>query len=110
LVVSSSPLTENLENIRRMEDAGASAIVLHSLFEEQVILDGRKLNFGFIHGEESYSESLNSFPDMNNNFIKRSVILTSGSVLNVPLSELTETSNNENASTQNSERDQLIVH
>lgn len=65
LVVSSSPLTENLENIRRMEDAGASAIVLHSLFEEQVILDGRKLNFGFIPGEESYSESLNSFPDMN---------------------------------------------
>lgn len=66
LVVSSSPLTENLENIRRMEDAGASAIVLHSLFEEQVILDGRKLNFGFIPGEESYSESLNSFPDMKN--------------------------------------------
>jgi dihydroorotate dehydrogenase (fumarate) len=36
LVVSSSPLTKDIDNIRQMEDAGAAAIVLHSLFEEQI--------------------------------------------------------------------------
>ena len=36
LVVSASPLSENLDNIKRMEDAGASAVVFHSLFEEQL--------------------------------------------------------------------------
>ena len=36
LVPSASPLSENLDNIKRMEDAGASAVVLHSLFEEQL--------------------------------------------------------------------------
>ncbi|MCI0442870.1 dihydroorotate dehydrogenase-like protein [bacterium] len=39
LVVSSSPLTENIDNIRQMEDAGAAAIVLHSLFEEQIFME-----------------------------------------------------------------------
>lgn len=39
LVVSSSPLTENIDNIRQMEDAGAAAIVLHSLFEEQISME-----------------------------------------------------------------------
>ena len=36
LVPSASPLSENLDNIKRMEDAGASAVVFHSLFEEQL--------------------------------------------------------------------------
>ena len=36
LVPSASPLSQDLDNIKRMEDAGASAIVLHSLFEEQL--------------------------------------------------------------------------
>lgn len=36
LVPSASPLSENIDNIRRMEDAGASAVVFHSLFEEQL--------------------------------------------------------------------------
>ncbi len=39
LVVSASPLTENIDNIRQMEDAGAAAIVLHSLFEEQISME-----------------------------------------------------------------------
>ncbi len=38
IVVSSSPLTEDIKNIKRMEDAGAAAVVLHSLFEEQIEL------------------------------------------------------------------------
>jgi len=66
LVVSSSPLTENIDNIRRMEDAGAAAVVLHSLFEEQILLESRQLNHGLTYGAESYSESLSYFPDMNN--------------------------------------------
>ena len=36
LVPSASPLSENIDNIKRMEDAGASAVVFHSLFEEQM--------------------------------------------------------------------------
>jgi len=36
LVPSASPLSEKLDNLKRMEDAGASAVVLHSLFEEQI--------------------------------------------------------------------------
>ncbi len=36
LVASSSPMCQDVGNIRRMEDAGASAVVLHSLFEEQI--------------------------------------------------------------------------
>jgi len=40
LVASSSPLTASLDNVRRMEDAGAAAIVMHSLFEEQITLAG----------------------------------------------------------------------
>ncbi len=39
LVASSSPLCEDLDNLRRMEDAGAAAVALHSLFEEQITLE-----------------------------------------------------------------------
>lgn len=46
LVVSSSPLTENLDNMRQMEDAGAAAIVLHSLFEEQILMERTQLKYG----------------------------------------------------------------
>ncbi len=37
VVGAAAPLTEDIENIKRIEDAGASAIVLHSLFEEQLL-------------------------------------------------------------------------
>src|SRR5215472_11276760 len=42
LVVSASPLCEDLDKLRRMEDAGAAAIVLHSLFEEQITLESQE--------------------------------------------------------------------
>jgi dihydroorotate dehydrogenase (fumarate) len=45
LVVSSSPLTEDIDNIRQMEDAGAAAVVLHSLFEEQVVMERKQANY-----------------------------------------------------------------
>ncbi len=44
LVASSSPLCEDVGNIRRMEDAGAAAVVLHSLFEEQIELESDELD------------------------------------------------------------------
>ncbi len=64
LVVSPSPLCNNLDNIKRMEDAGAAAVVLHSLFEEQLALESDTLNDNLMQGEESYAESLSYFPDV----------------------------------------------
>lgn len=64
LVVSASPLTENIENIQRMEEAGAAAIVMHSLFEEQITLESHELDRHLSQGAESYSESLSYFPDL----------------------------------------------
>jgi dihydroorotate dehydrogenase (fumarate) len=64
LVCSSSPLTERLDEIRRMEDAGAAAVVLPSLFEEQIDLESRHLDMHLSHGTESYAEALTYFPDM----------------------------------------------
>jgi dihydroorotate dehydrogenase (fumarate) len=64
LVVSASPLSEEIGNIRRMEDAGASAVVLHSLFEEQIAVDSRELDRSLSAGTESFAESLTYFPDM----------------------------------------------
>src|SRR5574339_227528 len=64
LVPSSSPLMRNLGNIRQMEDAGASAVVLHSLFEEQLTLESQGLDHFLAQGTESFAESLSYFPDM----------------------------------------------
>ena len=64
LVVSASPLCEEIDNIRRMEDAGAAAVVLHSLFEEQIALESRDLDRSLSAGTESFAESLTYFPDM----------------------------------------------
>ena len=44
LVASSSPMCREVSNVRRLEDAGASAIVLHSLFEEQIEVDSEELD------------------------------------------------------------------
>ncbi|RMG49876.1 MAG: dihydroorotate dehydrogenase-like protein [Acidobacteria bacterium] len=66
LVVSASPLCEEVDNIRRMEDAGAAAVVLHSLFEEQITLESHELNHHLSHSAESYAEALSYFPDMMN--------------------------------------------
>jgi dihydroorotate dehydrogenase (fumarate) len=65
IVVSSTPLSESIENVRRMEDAGASAIVLTSLFEEQLALESRALDEDLSRGTESFAESLGYLPDLN---------------------------------------------
>jgi dihydroorotate dehydrogenase (fumarate) len=65
LVVSASPLSEYIQNIKMMEEAGAGAVVLYSLFEEQIRLEQHELHFHTTHGTESYAESLSYFPDMD---------------------------------------------
>jgi len=65
VVVAPTPLTEQLGNILRMEDAGAGAVVLHSLFEEQIAIESQHLDATLSAGTESFAESLSYFPDMN---------------------------------------------
>ncbi len=63
LVVSASPLSERLDNLKRIEEVGASAVVLHSLFEEQIRYDRYELHWSTTQGTESYPEALSYFPD-----------------------------------------------
>jgi len=63
LVHSASPLSESLDNMRRLEDAGCSAIVMHSLFEEQIANESRQLDHYLSYGEQSYAEALSYFPE-----------------------------------------------
>jgi dihydroorotate dehydrogenase (fumarate) len=61
LVPSASPLCENLAFLKQMEDAGASAVVLHSLFEEQIRLERHELDHKLNQGTYSYPEALTYF-------------------------------------------------
>jgi dihydroorotate dehydrogenase (fumarate) len=65
IVVSSTPLSESLDNLHRMEDAGAAAVVLTSLFEEQLALESRALDEDLSRGTESFAESLGYLPDLD---------------------------------------------
>jgi dihydroorotate dehydrogenase (fumarate) len=56
-------LMENVDNIKRMEDAGASAVVLHSLFEEQLLQDRLQMDEHMTAGTDSFAESLSYFPE-----------------------------------------------
>jgi dihydroorotate dehydrogenase (fumarate) len=60
---SASPLTRNLDGIRRLEDAGAPAIVMHSLFEEQIENESQVLHHFLEYGVESFAEAIRYFPD-----------------------------------------------
>jgi dihydroorotate dehydrogenase (fumarate) len=63
LVPSSSPLAQEIANLKRMEDAGAGAVVLQSLFEEQIELEARTLQQYLMSGTESYAEALTYLPE-----------------------------------------------
>jgi dihydroorotate dehydrogenase (fumarate) len=65
LVPSASPLMRKVENVRRMEEAGAAAVVLHSLFEEQIALSGEQLDYFLNFTEGSSAEALHYFPDLS---------------------------------------------
>ena len=58
LVASPSPFCEHLDKIEQMVSAGASAIVLHSLFEEQLRTESEGLNRNLTAGTESFAEAL----------------------------------------------------
>ena len=62
LVPSASPLSNGIDNIKKMEDAGASAVVLHSLFEEQVRGEQDTVQYHMMYGTDSFPESLTFFP------------------------------------------------
>jgi len=75
IVVSSTPLSESLDNVRRMEDAGASAIVLTSLFEEQLDLESKALDEDLSRGTDSFAESLGYLPDLDDYRMTQEVYL-----------------------------------
>lgn len=62
LVASASPLSEEIANLKRLEDAGASAVVLYSLFEEQLVQQEFELAHHLDQGTESYAEALSYVP------------------------------------------------
>ena len=64
IVASSSPLSHTVDSIRRLEDAGAAAVVMYSLFEEQITCDSFYIDYYLTTGTDSYAESLSYFPEM----------------------------------------------
>jgi dihydroorotate dehydrogenase (fumarate) len=64
LVASASPLCASIDNIRALEDAGAAAVVLHSLFEEQLDVESTHLDRYLTRGAESDAEALDYFPNL----------------------------------------------
>jgi dihydroorotate dehydrogenase (fumarate) len=62
LLVSSSPLTDSLEKIQKLEEAGAAAVVLPSIFEEQLTLESDALERDMERGTDTFAESLSYFP------------------------------------------------
>jgi dihydroorotate dehydrogenase (fumarate) len=62
-VVGASPLGDSLDSAKRVEDCGASALVMHSLFEEQLTSESAAVASLTESIEESYSEALSYFPD-----------------------------------------------
>ena len=64
IVASASPISETVEGICRLEDAGASAVVMYSLFEEQINYQSQLLDHYLSYNIESYAEALDYYPDL----------------------------------------------
>jgi dihydroorotate dehydrogenase (fumarate) len=64
IVPSASPLSYSLDSMKQLEDAGASAIVMYSLFEEQIAHERSELLHYLSQGTESYAEALTYFPEV----------------------------------------------
>lgn len=62
LVPSASPLSHSLDGMKRLEDAGAAAIVMYSLFEEQIIHESAEISHYLAYGSESFFEAQSYFP------------------------------------------------
>ncbi len=64
IIAGASPLTASADSIKRLEDAGAAAVVLHSIFEEQINHESHEIDHFLFKGSESYAEAVGYFPDM----------------------------------------------
>ncbi len=64
LIPSSSPLSHSVDNMKRLEDGGAAAVVMYSLFEEQIKHEAAELDHYLSFGTESFAESLTYFPNV----------------------------------------------
>lgn len=64
IVASASPLSRTIDSMKRLEDAGASAIVMYSLFEEQITHEISEIEHYLSYGTEGYAESLTYFPSV----------------------------------------------
>jgi dihydroorotate dehydrogenase (fumarate) len=62
LIPGASPLVDNLDTVRSLEDAGAPMLVMHSLFEEQIVLEEVAATRNLERGDESYAEALSYLP------------------------------------------------
>ncbi len=65
IIPSASPLTQSLDSAKSLEDAGASAVVLHSLFEEQLTHESGELDHYLSYGTESFAEATSYFPEQD---------------------------------------------
>lgn len=63
LVPSASPLSNDIDAVKKLEEAGASAIVMYSLFEEQISLENRALDHFINTPSDSFAEALSYFPE-----------------------------------------------
>jgi dihydroorotate dehydrogenase (fumarate) len=63
LVASASPLSKNIDKARKLEEAGVSAIVMYSLFEEQIIHESLELDHYLTRGTDSFAEAMSYLPD-----------------------------------------------
>lgn len=65
IIVGASPLTASFESIKKLEANGASAVVLHSIFEEQINHETKELDHFLFKGSESYAEAIGYFPEVS---------------------------------------------
>ncbi|MHB2150065.1 dihydroorotate dehydrogenase-like protein [Calditrichota bacterium LG25] len=63
VVPSASPLSANVDTVKKMEDSGAAAVVMYSLFEEQIVHEQKELDTFLAQGSESFAEALSYFPE-----------------------------------------------
>ena len=66
IVPSASPLSQTVDSVKALEDAGASAVVVYSLFEEQISHESGELDHYLSYGAESYAEATSYFPEPEN--------------------------------------------
>lgn len=63
IMPSASPLSRSTDTIRRLEDSGAAAVVMHSLFEEQITLESEQLDHYLSYFTDAFAEALSWYPE-----------------------------------------------